>query len=98
MPIEIEYLSFSYGAREILHDISLAIPDRTLVNVLGPNGVGSRRCSDASCASMPTTPERSRLTGATCARRPSASAPSSSPISRSRIPVYITTRSSTSFS
>ena len=41
MPIEIEYLSFSYGAREILHDISLAIPDRTLVNVLGPNGVGS---------------------------------------------------------
>ena len=56
MPIEIEYLSFSYGAREILHDISLAIPDRTLVNVLGPNGVGSRRCSDASCASMPTTP------------------------------------------
>lgn len=40
MPIEIEYLSFSYGAREILHNISLAIPDRTLVNVLGPNGVG----------------------------------------------------------
>ena len=40
MPIEIEHLSFSYGAREILHDISLTIPDRTLVNVLGPNGVG----------------------------------------------------------
>ena len=40
MPIEVEHLSFSYGSREILHDISLTIPDRTLVNVLGPNGVG----------------------------------------------------------
>ena len=40
MPIEIEHLSLSYGACEILHDISLTIPDRTLVNVLGPNGVG----------------------------------------------------------
>ena len=40
MPIEIEHLSFSYGQHEVLHDINLTIPDRTLVNVLGPNGVG----------------------------------------------------------
>lgn len=40
MSIEIESLSFSYGRREVLHDISVSIPDGALVNVLGPNGVG----------------------------------------------------------
>lgn len=40
MSVEISNLSFSYGPREILHDISITIPDGTLVNVLGPNGVG----------------------------------------------------------
>ncbi len=40
MAIEVEHLSFSYGSHEVLHDINLSIPDRTLVNVLGPNGVG----------------------------------------------------------
>lgn len=40
MSIEIKGLSFSYGRHEVLHDMSLSIPDATLVNVLGPNGVG----------------------------------------------------------
>ena len=40
MSIEIRNMSFSYGSHEVLHDISLSIPDATLVNVLGPNGVG----------------------------------------------------------
>ena len=40
MSIDVENLSFSYGRREVLHDISVSIPDGTLVNVLGPNGVG----------------------------------------------------------
>ncbi len=40
MSIEISNLGFSYGKREILHDVSISIPDATLVNVLGPNGVG----------------------------------------------------------
>lgn len=40
MSIEIENLSFSYGNRRVLNDITLSIPDATLVNVLGPNGVG----------------------------------------------------------
>lgn len=40
MSIEIKNLSFSYGRHEVLHDMSLSIPDATLVNVLGPNGVG----------------------------------------------------------
>lgn len=40
MSIEIKNLSFSYGRHQVLHDINLCIPDATLVNVLGPNGVG----------------------------------------------------------
>lgn len=40
MSIVAEHVSFSYGKREILHDVSFSIPDSTLVNVLGPNGVG----------------------------------------------------------
>lgn len=40
MSIEVKNLCFSYGPREILHDLSFTIPDGTLVNVLGPNGVG----------------------------------------------------------
>lgn len=40
MSIRIEHLDFAYGKRQILHDVNFDIPDATLVNVLGPNGVG----------------------------------------------------------
>lgn len=40
MSIRVESLSFSYGSREVLHDLDFEIPDGCLVNVLGPNGVG----------------------------------------------------------
>lgn len=40
MSIEIKDLAFSYGRHQVLHDINISIPDATLVNVLGPNGVG----------------------------------------------------------
>ena len=40
MSIEVSNLNFSYGSREILHDLTFSIPDGCLVNVLGPNGVG----------------------------------------------------------
>ena len=40
MSIEVRDLSFSYGSHEVLRDVSFDIPDATLVNVLGPNGVG----------------------------------------------------------
>lgn len=40
MSIRIENLNFSYGKRPILHEVNIDIPDATLVNVLGPNGVG----------------------------------------------------------
>lgn len=40
MSIEVTNMSFSYGSRPILHDLTFSIPDGCLVNVLGPNGVG----------------------------------------------------------
>lgn len=40
MSIKVENLCFSYGSREILHELDFEIPDGCLVNVLGPNGVG----------------------------------------------------------
>ena len=40
MSIDVEHLSFSYGSHHVLRDLSFRIPDTTLVNVLGPNGVG----------------------------------------------------------
>ena len=40
MSITIERLNFSYGNHPVLFDLNLEIPDATLVNVLGPNGVG----------------------------------------------------------
>lgn len=40
MSIETQHLCFSYGKRQVLHDISIEVPEATLVNVLGPNGVG----------------------------------------------------------
>lgn len=40
MSIRIDNLEFAYGKRPVLHNICVDIPDATLVNVLGPNGVG----------------------------------------------------------
>lgn len=40
MSIQVDNLNFSYGRHGVLHDVSFLIPDNTLVNVLGPNGVG----------------------------------------------------------
>lgn len=40
MALSVQNLSFSYGSREILHNVSFEVPERTLVSVLGPNGVG----------------------------------------------------------
>ena len=40
MSVKIENLSFAYGTHQVLRNISLEVPDGTLVNVLGPNGTG----------------------------------------------------------
>ena len=40
MSIEIKNLSFSYGERPVLHDISFSVDRGEFLSILGPNGVG----------------------------------------------------------
>ena len=40
MSIEVKNLSFSYGDRPVLHDISFKVNPGEFVSILGPNGVG----------------------------------------------------------
>ncbi|MDD3184051.1 MAG: ABC transporter ATP-binding protein [Anaerostipes sp.] len=38
--ISLEHVSFSYDHKEILHDVSLTIPDKTTTAIIGPSGSG----------------------------------------------------------
>ncbi len=40
MSIEVQNLSFSYGDRQVLHDISFSVGRGEFLSILGPNGVG----------------------------------------------------------
>ena len=40
MSIEVKNLSFSYGDRPVLHDISFSVKKGEFLSILGPNGVG----------------------------------------------------------
>lgn len=40
MSIEVRNLSFSYGSRQVLHDISFSVEKGEFLSILGPNGVG----------------------------------------------------------
>ena len=40
MRIEVKNLSFSYGDRPVLHDISFSVDKGEFLSILGPNGVG----------------------------------------------------------
>lgn len=40
MSIEVKQVSFSYGARPVLSDVSFSVEKGKLLSVLGPNGVG----------------------------------------------------------
>lgn len=40
MSIEVKHLSFSYGDRPVLHDISFKVNKGEFLSILGPNGVG----------------------------------------------------------
>ena len=40
MSVEVKNLSFSYGEREVLHDVSFSVNAGEYLSILGPNGVG----------------------------------------------------------
>lgn len=53
MSFEVSHLSFSYGKREVLHDVSFSLPNGSLGAVLGPNGSGKTtlfRCILGLCS------------------------------------------------
>jgi len=47
--LNINHVCFSYGDRQVLHDIDLKIPDDSVVSVLGPNGVGKTTLLNCIC-------------------------------------------------
>ena len=40
MSMKVEHLSFAYGRKEVLHDISFSVEKGEVLSVLGPNGAG----------------------------------------------------------
>ncbi len=44
MILSVEELSFSYGHRPVLRDVSFTVADHEVVAVMGPNGSGRPRC------------------------------------------------------
>ena len=41
--ISLEHISFGYGDRRVIHDISLEIPEHTTCAIVGPSGSGDRK-------------------------------------------------------
>ena len=95
MSIEIKNLSFSYGKHQVLHDINLSIPDSTLVNVLGPNGVGKSTLFRCILGLNSGYQGDILINGRTCAASPLRNAHARSLTYRNRMPPSTTTRCST---
>ena len=53
MSIDVRDLSFAYGKRQVLRQVSFRTRPGQLVAVLGPNGAGKSTCSGASWLSAP---------------------------------------------
>ncbi len=53
MRLEVKNLSFSYGAAEVLHDVSFSLEAGEFMSVLGPNGVGKSTLFRCILGSLP---------------------------------------------
>lgn len=87
MSIDVERLSFSYGAHPVLRDVSFRAEPGQLVAVLGPNGAGKSTLFRCMLGFLSTIRGASPCAGGTCGICPGGSWPawqriSPSPASR----------------
>ena len=62
--ITLSHVDFSYDSKLILHDVSLAIPEKTTVAIVGPSGSGKTTLQPhgtlLGCAGRQCKPRRAR--------------------------------------
>jgi iron complex transport system ATP-binding protein len=61
--LRIENLSVNYGARRVLHDVSLSVQSGEIVALIGPNGAGKSTLIRAISGVIPTQSGRIRTNG-----------------------------------
>src|SRR6266404_8192576 len=68
--LDIRHLKVSYGITEVLRDVSLAVPARSIVALLGGNGSGKTTLLNALAGLLRPTAGSVRFAGAECAGLP----------------------------
>src|SRR5437764_3345321 len=61
--LEVDHVTSGYGKVEILHDLSLAVPEGTIVALLGPNGAGKTTTLRVISGTLPCFSGDVRLEG-----------------------------------
>jgi len=61
--LELDRVTAGYGKVEILHDLSVAVPQGSVVALLGPNGAGKTTTLRAISGTLPTWKGKVRLDG-----------------------------------
>lgn len=61
--LDVDHLTTGYGRVEVLHDLSLQVPEGSVVAVLGPNGAGKTTLLSAIAGVLPAWGGRIRLAG-----------------------------------
>ena len=59
MTLTLDRIAAGYGSTEVLRDVDLVVPDRSVVALLGPNGAGKTTLL-RSCSGL-LAPKRGRL-------------------------------------
>jgi branched-chain amino acid transport system ATP-binding protein len=63
-------ISAGYGATTVLRDVSLTVPDGSVVALLGRNGAGKTTLLRAACGQLPPSKGQIEVDGQTMTRRP----------------------------
>jgi iron complex transport system ATP-binding protein len=53
--VRADHISIQYRQREILHDVSIAVEEGTMVSVIGPNGCGKSTLLKSLCGILPVS-------------------------------------------